>query len=99
MVTGNDAAVDLAAASGTRMAAKTATRTRERRSTNPPSARGSVARRATGLLTRGSLLHRLPRPSGPVAFVVEKRLPLQRRDRPGLAPEFPYRSPVCGARL
>jgi phosphoglycolate phosphatase-like HAD superfamily hydrolase len=26
--------------------------------------------------------------------VAEKRLPLQRRDRPGLAPEFPYRSPV-----
>src|SRR5439155_11549810 len=48
---------------------------------------------ATGLLTRGSLPHRLPRlaPSGVVA---EKRLPLQRRDRPGLAPEFPYRSPV-----
>ena len=27
-----------------------------------------------------------------------EHLPLQRRDRPGLAPEFPHRSPVCGAR-
>ena len=27
-------------------------------------------------------------------MVVGKRLPLQRRDRPGFAPEFPYRSPV-----
>src|SRR5207302_4693385 len=36
------------------------------------------------------------RPSGVVA---EKRLPLQRRDRPGLAPEFPYRSPVWSASL
>src|SRR5688572_9202588 len=32
---------------------------RVRRSTNPPSTRGSD-RRAAGLLTRGSLLHRLP---------------------------------------
>ena len=31
--------------------------------------------------------------------MVEKRLPLQRRDRPGLAPEFPYRSPVWSASL
>jgi len=31
--------------------------------------------------------------------VVAKRLPLQRRDRPGLAPEFPYRSPVWSATL
>jgi phosphoglycolate phosphatase-like HAD superfamily hydrolase len=31
--------------------------------------------------------------------VAEKRLPLQRRDRPGLAPEFPYRSPVRSASL
>ena len=27
-------------------------------------------------------------------MVAGKRLPLQRRDRPGLAPEFPHRSPV-----
>ncbi len=32
-------------------------------------------------------------------MVAEKRLPLQRRDRPGLAPEFPYRSPVRSASL
>jgi hypothetical protein len=31
------------------------------------------------------------RPSGVVA---SERLPLQRRDRPGFAPEFPHRSPV-----
>jgi len=31
--------------------------------------------------------------------VAEKRLPLQRRDRPGLAPEFPHRSPVWSASL
>jgi hypothetical protein len=57
-----------------------------------------VWRRAAGLLTRGSLPRRLPgsRPSGVVA---EERLPLQRRDRPGLAPEFPHRSPVCGGNL
>src|SRR5882762_2447620 len=36
------------------------------------------------------------KPSGVVA---EKRLPLQRRDRPGLAPEVPYRSPGRSARL
>ena len=28
-----------------------------------------------------------------------ERLPLQRRDRPGFAPEFPHRSPVCGGNL
>ena len=32
-------------------------------------------------------------------MVAEKRLPLQRRDRPGLAPEFPHRSPVRSASL
>jgi hypothetical protein len=55
-------------------------------------------RRAAGLLTRGSLPAAFPglRPSGVVA---EERLPLQRRDRPGLAPEFPHRSPVCGGNL
>ncbi len=31
--------------------------------------------------------------------MAEKRLPLQRRDRPGLAPEFPNRSPVWSASL
>src|SRR5919201_6845111 len=41
-------------------AATAATATRERLSTNPPSARGSVSRRAGGLLTRGSLPRRLP---------------------------------------
>ena len=56
------------------------------------------ARRATGLLTRGSLPHRLPGPK-PSDVVVGKHLPLQRRDRPGLAPEFPYRSPVWSATL
>src|SRR6266487_1962947 len=40
--------------------AKTTKRTRERRNTNPPSARGSGLRRAAGLLTRGSLSRRLP---------------------------------------
>src|SRR6476469_5776351 len=39
---------------------------------------------------------RVLRPSGVVAG---ERLPLQRRDRPGLAPEFPHRSPVCGGNL
>ena len=57
-----------------------------------------MSRRAAGLLTRGALPHRLPgpRPSGVVAG---KHLPLQRRDRPGLAPEFPHRSPVCDGNL
>ena len=32
-------------------------------------------------------------------MLAEKRLPLQRRDRPGLAPEFPHRSPVWSASL
>ena len=31
--------------------------------------------------------------------MAEERLPLQRRDRPGIAPEFPHRSPVCGRSL
>ena len=31
--------------------------------------------------------------------MAEEHLPLQRRDRPGFAPEFPYRSPVCGGNL
>ena len=31
--------------------------------------------------------------------MAEKRLPLQRRDRPGLTPEFPHRSPVWSASL
>jgi phosphoglycolate phosphatase-like HAD superfamily hydrolase len=31
--------------------------------------------------------------------MAEKLLPLQRRDRPGLTPEFPHRSPVCGGSL
>src|SRR4029079_4151173 len=39
---------------------------------------------------------RVSRPSGVLA---EERLPLQRRDRPGLAPEFPHRSPVCAGNL
>ena len=56
------------------------------------------ARRAAGLLTRGTLPHRLPGPK-PSDVVVGKHLPLQRRDRPGLAPEFPYRSPVWSATL
>src|SRR5918992_5684294 len=60
-------------------------RTRGLRSTNPPSARGSVWRSAAGLLTRGSPLRGLPglQASG---IVAERRLPSQRRDRPGLAP-------------
>ncbi len=63
------------------------------RSTFPPSARGTGARRAAGLLTRGSLLRRLPGPraSGTSA---EEHLPSQRRDRPGLAPASLDRSPV-----
>ena len=40
---------------------------------------------ATGLLTRGSLLRRLPGPRAS-GFVAGERLPSQRRDRPGLAP-------------
>src|SRR4051794_18337179 len=55
-------------------------------------------RRAAGLLTRGSLPRRLPGqlPSGVVAV---ERLPLQRRDRPGLAPEFPHCAPICAGTL
>jgi len=44
----------------------------------------------------------LPPPSRvvrPSDVVAGERLPLQRRDRPGLAPEFPHRSPVCGGNL
>src|SRR6185503_11016658 len=49
--------------------------------------------RAAGLLTRGSLPRRLPglAASGVVAG---ERLPSQRRDRPGFAPEFPHRAPL-----
>src|SRR5918992_459588 len=60
-------------------------RTRGLRSTNPPSARGSVWRGAAGLLTRGSPLRGLPGLSAS-GIVAERRLPSQRRDRPGLAP-------------
>ena len=31
--------------------------------------------------------------------MAEERLPSQRRDRPGIAPEFPHRSPSCGGTL
>src|SRR5215472_2170138 len=61
------------------------TRTRGRRNTNPPSARGPICASAAGLLTRGSLPRRLPgsKASGTPAG---EHLPSQRRDRPGLAP-------------
>src|SRR2546423_1750735 len=42
-------------------------------------------RRAAGLLTRGSLPRRLPGLTAS-GFSTRERLPLQRRDRPGLAP-------------
>ena len=63
--------------------------------TNPPSARGSVWR-ATGRSSDSGLpLHRLPGPA-PSGTVDGGHLPLQRRDRPGLAPGSltvrPYRS-------
>ena len=60
--------------------------------TNPPSSRGSVGGRTAGLLTRGALPHRLPSPEAS-GVSARKRLPSQRRDRPGLAPAFPNRSP------
>ena len=56
-----------------------------RRNTNPPSARGSGCRQAVGLLTRGSLFAAFPA-RRPVACG-EEQLPLQRRDRPGFAPD------------
>src|SRR5687767_10706366 len=59
--------------------------TRGLRSTNPPSARGSIWRSAAGLLTRGSPLRGLPSLSAS-GVVAERRLPSQRRDRPGFAP-------------
>ena len=90
---------DCAATRAIERAARATTRMRERRSTNPPSARGSGC--AASDRSSDSGLPSPPpsqarRPSGVVA---EKRLPLQRRDRPGLAPEFPYRSPVWSASL
>ena len=67
-------------------------------SPNPPSARGSSWRRTAGLLTRGALPCRLPSPQAS-GVPARKRLPSQRRDRPGLAPAFPNRSPLCGLNL
>src|SRR5258707_9776225 len=90
IVTGNAPALGLAAASGARTAARAATRTRERRSTNPPFREGfGCPRRAAGLLTRGSLPHRLPRPKGPVACGGEAS-PLTAA---GPAPPFPRGPP------
>ena len=43
-------------------------------------------RSRAGLLTRGSLFRRLPSPCSGQWRVAGERLPLQRRDRPGLAP-------------
>ena len=59
-----------------------------------PSARGSSWRRTAGLLTRGALPCRLPSPEAS-GVSARKRLPSQRRDRPGFAPAFPNRSPCC----
>src|SRR5215211_4858658 len=64
--------------------AAAASNARERRNTNPPSARGSVGRRTAGLLTRGS-----PSAAFPAGGQWRRgggHLPSQRRDRPGLAP-------------
>ncbi len=49
-----------------------------------------MLRRAAGLLTPGLPPRRLPGSCDPVASWRKSRLPLQRRDRPGLAPEFPH---------
>src|SRR5437868_730764 len=80
-------------------AARAATIAMARRCTNPPSHEGFGV--AAGDRSSDSGLpppppSRVSRPSGVVA---EERLPLQRRDRPGLAPEFPHRSPVCDGNL
>src|SRR2546429_1144423 len=80
-------------------AARAATIAMARRCTNPPSHEGFGV--AAGDRSSDSGLpppppSRVSRPSGVVA---EERLPLQRRDRPGLAPEFPHRSPVCSGNL
>ena len=57
---------------------------------------GNGSRRASGLLTRGSLLRRLPGPRAS-GISAEERLPSQRRDRAGLAPASLGRSPSCRA--
>src|ERR1700685_81440 len=78
-----------AGAAAVRTSERTSSATK-RLATNPPSARGSsYGGRPEGLLTLGSLCHRLPglcaEHRRPVALGGE-RLPLQRRDRPGLSP-------------
>src|SRR5256885_5381250 len=80
-------------------AARAATIAMAKRCTNPPSHEGFGV--AAGDRSSDSGLpppppSRVSRPSGVVAG---ERLPLQRRDRPGLAPEFPHRSPVCEGNL
>ena len=82
-----------ASAAGTsRSAARPATSQMKRRlDTNPPSARGSGSRRPAGLLTRGSLLRRLPG-TWPVAFGGGAS-PLTAAGPSRTRTGFPYRSP------
>src|SRR3954471_6012065 len=80
-------------------AARAATIAMARRCTNPPSHEGFGV--AAGDRSSDSGLPPPPpsRVSRPRGVVGGERLPLQRRDRPGLAPEFPHRSPVCEGNL
>src|SRR5215211_4226411 len=80
-----------AAAGGTSTSAASTTAERLR-FTESSFREGFVIRRAAGLLTRGALPCRLPGPSAS-GVSARKRLPSQRRDRPGLAPAFPNRTP------
>src|SRR5919109_3327896 len=64
------------------------TSTKDRRSTFPPSARGTDWRRTAGLLTRGSPYGHLPGPRASGSSAGE-HLPSQRRGRGGLLPASP----------